>query len=231
MIIGEEKDVNIEKDVKNLPNEMWDYDINTDVLPYYIRPSLANRILTIGQTIIMFGNDPRQKKDLKVLTNEENLIWGEKEYEYFEKLRILQERPTFALVEFERMVDELKQCVTQHLWHVAVEEAHLMSRFKLIKDFYLMGRGDMFLEFIKLATHILEKAPTNHTSRDVNLAFQMAMRKTQSNEETALESFTFTVPTLEMSKEALTETTAQTTAGSAEFSEKEREDPIGNHFN
>ncbi|XP_058789863.1 gamma-tubulin complex component 4 isoform X2 [Phymastichus coffea] len=191
--------------------------------------SLANKILTIGQTIIMFGNDPRQKKDLKTLTtNAENLIWGEKEYEYFKKLHLLQARPIFALVEFERMVDKLKQCVTQHLWHVAVEEAQLMSRFKLIKDFYLMGRGDMFLEFIKLATHILEKTSTNHTSRDVNLAFQMAMRRT-STEEIALESFTFTVPILETTKDErdnLAEITEQTTGGSAEISEKEREDPI-----
>lgn len=41
---------------------MWDYDVQMDMLPSYIRPSLANKILTIGQTVIMFGNDPRQKK-------------------------------------------------------------------------------------------------------------------------------------------------------------------------
>lgn len=43
-------------------NNMWDYDVQMDMLPSYIRPSLANKILTIGQTVIMFGNDPRQKK-------------------------------------------------------------------------------------------------------------------------------------------------------------------------
>lgn len=42
--------------------DMWDYDIQLDMLPSYIRPSLANKILTIGQTVIMFGNDPRQKR-------------------------------------------------------------------------------------------------------------------------------------------------------------------------
>lgn len=41
---------------------MWDYNVQMDMLPSYIRPSLATKILTIGQTIIMFGNDPRQKK-------------------------------------------------------------------------------------------------------------------------------------------------------------------------
>ncbi|XP_001600628.1 gamma-tubulin complex component 4 [Nasonia vitripennis] len=237
MIMSEEKDkdvdkdkvdADVEKDGKEFSNEMWDYDINMEVLPYYIRYSLACKILTIGQTIIMFGNDPRQRKDLKMMTkNAENLIWGEKEYEYFKKLRSLQAKPTFALIEFERTVDELKRCVTQHLWHVAVEEAQLVNRLKLIKDFYLMGRGDMFLEFIRLASHILDKTPTSHTSRDINLAFQMAIRKTQSTDETALESFNFAVPVLSPSKdEATAEIKEQSTAGSTEFSEKEREDPI-----
>lgn len=43
-------------------DDMWAYTVQIDMLPSYIRPSLANKILTIGQTIIMFGNDPRQKK-------------------------------------------------------------------------------------------------------------------------------------------------------------------------
>jgi len=45
--------------------DMWDYNIKIDMLPSYIRLSLANKILTIGQTVIMFGNDPRQKKGEK----------------------------------------------------------------------------------------------------------------------------------------------------------------------
>ncbi|KAJ8673445.1 hypothetical protein QAD02_004707 [Eretmocerus hayati] len=223
-----DKDADIDNEKTELSDEVWYYDIITDMLPYYISSSLSQKILTIGQTIIMFGNDPRQKKDLKVVTkNTENLIWGEKEYEYFEKLKILQAKKIFDLIEFERTVDELRQCVTQHLWLVAVEEAQLINRLKLIKDFYLMGRGDMFLEFVRLATHILDKSPTSHTSRDINLAFQMAIRKTQSTDEIALESFTFVVPVLPTSKEDVgTDTVEQSTANSTEFSEKEREDPI-----
>lgn len=41
---------------------MWNYDIQIDMLPSYIRSTLASKILAIGQTVIMFGNDPRQKK-------------------------------------------------------------------------------------------------------------------------------------------------------------------------
>lgn len=43
-------------------NDMWNYDIAVDMLPSYIRLSLATKILSIGQTIIIFGNDPRHDK-------------------------------------------------------------------------------------------------------------------------------------------------------------------------
>lgn len=130
----------------------------------------------------------------------------------------------FNVVEFEKTVDNLKRCVTEHLWLVTVEEAQLMQQLKLIKDFYLMGRGDLFLEFIRLTTHILNKTPTSHTSRDINFAFQTALRKLHSSDESAVDSFTFsvTIPPNESGAE-----TVGSDAKSADNFEKEREDPIG----
>ncbi|XP_034192917.1 gamma-tubulin complex component 4 isoform X2 [Osmia lignaria lignaria] len=199
--------------------DMWNYDIRIDMLPSYIRPSLATKILTIGQTIIMFGNDPRQKKDFSTVDQIENPIWGDKEYEYFLKLQNLQKKSIFNIVEFEHTIDELKQCITELLWRVAVEEAQLVQQLKLVKDFFLIGRGDLFLEFIRLTAHILNKPPTNHTSRDINLAFQIALRKMHLNDENAMDSFNFIVPvSVEESEDVEAEGT--------EFTEKEREDPI-----
>lgn len=43
-------------------NEMWNYDIAVNMLPSYITFTLAAKILSIGQTIIIFGNDPRGGK-------------------------------------------------------------------------------------------------------------------------------------------------------------------------
>ncbi|XP_043477016.1 gamma-tubulin complex component 4-like [Leptopilina heterotoma] len=192
---------------------MWNYDIQIDMLPSYIRTTLASKILSIGQTVIMFGNDPRQKKELWYEGKLENSIWGDKENEHFEKLQSLQMQTKFNVMKFEKTVDDLKRCVTEHLWQVTIEEAQLMQQLKLIKDFYLMGRGDLFLEFIRLTSHILNIAPTNHTSPDVNFTFQAALRKLYSNDESAMDRFTFSV-NLPPSK-----TTADDEG-------KDREDPI-----
>lgn len=51
----------------------------------------------------------------------------------------------------------------QHLWMVAVEEAHLIHELKLMKDFYLLGRGELFLELLRLTAPMLDK-PTARTS-------------------------------------------------------------------
>lgn len=207
---------------KRIDVNMWDYNVQMDMLPSYIRPSLANKILTIGQTVIMFGNDPRQKKDFSMISKTENSVWGDKEYEYFRKLQNLQAKSFFDIVEFDRTVNELKQCVTKLLWHVAVEEAQLMQQLRLVKEFFLMGRGDLFLEFIKLTAHILNKAPTNHTSRDINLAFQMALRKMHLNDESAIDSFNFVVPVLPSENEHVD--TDATDLGS-NTPDDERQDP------
>lgn len=161
--------------------------------------------------------------DFATVDQTETSIWGEKEYEYFLKFQNLQKKHIFDIVEFERTIDELKQCITELLWRVAVEEAQLVQQLKLVKDFFLMGRGDLFLEFIRLTAHILNKPPTQHTSRDINLAFQMALRKMHLNDENAMDSFNFIVPIPAQENEDIE-------VEGTEFTEKEREDPISKTF-
>lgn len=158
--------------------------------------------------------------DFSMIPKTENSVWGDKEYKYFRKLQNLQAKSVFNIVEFDRTINELKQCVTELLWHVAVEEAQLMQQLRLVKEFFLMGRGDLFLELIKLTTHILNKAPTSHTSRDINLAFQMALRKIHLNDESAIDSFNFVVPALPSENED-----ANTDA--TDLFDNEKQDPNG----
>lgn len=43
-----------------------------------------------------------------------------------------------------------------------MEEAQLIHELKLLKDFYLLGRGELFLELLRLTAHMLDK-PTTRT--------------------------------------------------------------------
>ncbi|XP_034942749.1 gamma-tubulin complex component 4 isoform X2 [Chelonus insularis] len=200
-------------------NDMWNYDIAIAMLPSYITLSLATKILTIGQTIIVFGNDPRRGTDFSTIESSENPVWGKREHEYFRKLQNLQMKPVFNIVELENTINELKHCVTKLLWHVAVNDAHLLQQLKLIKDFYLIGRGDLFLDFIKLTSHILNKIPVNHTSRDVNLAFQMTIRRMLLSDENSVDNFNFLVPVPDSDSENINNK-------NVEPIQKDRQDPI-----
>lgn len=56
------------------------------------------------------------------------------------------------------------QLLLQHLWVVAVEEAGVFHELQLMKDFFLLGRGELFLELLRLSEHLLEAAPTPKAS-------------------------------------------------------------------
>ncbi len=44
-----------------------------------------------------------------------------------------------------------------------VEEADLLGQLKVMKDFFLLGRGELFLAFIDQAQNLLKSPPTGST--------------------------------------------------------------------
>jgi len=56
---------------------------------------------------------------------------------------------------------EIWRC--QILWRILVEDASLLSQLRVIKDFYLLGRGELYLAFIDQAQHLLRVPPTPTT--------------------------------------------------------------------
>lgn len=57
------------------------------------------------------------------------------------------------------------QFSTQQLWKLAVDQAELPTQLRLIKDMFLLGRGELFLEFIVQAESILDRTPSSNFSR------------------------------------------------------------------
>ncbi|PNF33640.1 hypothetical protein B7P43_G12931, partial [Cryptotermes secundus] len=170
------------------------YAIQYTMLPSYIIPSLAHKILFIGDTIVMFGCKPKEKNETgSYMSQYIPSLWGDREVEFFKKLQNLQAMKTFSHTEFEKTVDEFQSCVTEHLWKLAVEEAELFLQLKLMKDFFLLGRGELFLEFIQQADHILQNPRISTSTKAVNQAFHMAARKILINDDT-INKFSFMLP-------------------------------------
>lgn len=185
------------------------YNINPVLIPHYMPLSLAQEILFIGKTVILFGFDPRKNKKRSQLsvTKSQPLrsfiqncadsrrftIWEEKESMFNEKLHKLK-GVDFEISDLRMVVHDIKECVTKHLWVVAVEEAQLIHELRLMKDFYLLGRGELFLELLRLSAHLLDSPTTRTSTRDINHAFQLAARAVFLSNSVDIEKFSFELP-------------------------------------
>ncbi|XP_053614341.1 gamma-tubulin complex component 4 isoform X2 [Plodia interpunctella] len=183
------------------------YMLNANMIPYFVPLSLAQEILFIGKTVILFGFDPRKVKRHSFMNNRTMLplqrcsadarrftIWEEKEAEFHEKLQKLKDPEVFEFCNFRGVIRDIKECVTKHLWSVAVEEAQLLHELNLMKDFYLLGRGELFLELLRLTAHMLDKPTTRTSTRDMNHAFQLAARAVFLSNSADIEKFSFELP-------------------------------------
>ncbi|XP_068620049.1 gamma-tubulin complex component 4 [Battus philenor] len=183
------------------------YNLNPNMIPYFMPLSLAQEILFIGKTVILFGFDPRKVKKSSFTLNRPlmplyNLdtdtrrftIWEEKESVFHEKIQKLKDPEVFEVGNLRSVIRDIKVCVTKHLWTVAVEEAQLFHELRLMKDFYLLGRGELFLELLRLTAHMLDKPTTRTSTRDMNHAFQLAARAVFLSNNVDIEKFTFELP-------------------------------------
>ncbi|XP_020034493.1 gamma-tubulin complex component 4 isoform X3 [Castor canadensis] len=81
---------------------------------------------------------------------------------------------------------QLRELQDLHLWKLMVEESDLLGQLKIIKDFYLLGRGELFQAFIDTAQHMLKTPPTAVTEHDVNVAFQQSAHKVLLDDDNLL---------------------------------------------
>lgn len=186
--------------------DLWQYEIKYKMLPRYFPKTWAERVLFIGQTVLMFNSDPRESIKSKSWNSdggmlafegredqkEKQSVWGEQEQEFYRKFHRLQEMDKLTVLTFEQIVDEIKICVTEHLSEIAIKEADLVKQLKLIKDFFLLGRGELFYEFIKGLLPLYTNVITEGTIRDINRAFQAAASSVNIHDE--MDLFTFNMP-------------------------------------
>ncbi|KAJ6662775.1 hypothetical protein lerEdw1_010979 [Lerista edwardsae] len=171
------------------------FSLRIEMLPSYIPVRVAEKILFVGESVQMFEcqNVSLSKKG-SILKNQEDTFAAE--------LHRLKQQPVFSLVNFESMVDWIRSTVAecswdlgtdrlfpsalQHLWKLMVEESDLIGQLKIIKDFYLLGRGELFQAFIDVAQQMLKTPPTAVTEHDVNVAFQQSAHKVLLDDDNLL---------------------------------------------
>lgn len=190
----------IASDTNSVNTELWRYEVSVTMLPYYFPITWAENVLLTGQTVLTFNSNPKditKRLEFADDTNEKphahhSSLWGDQEYEIFRKFYELQNEDVINVSKLEQIVNVIKTCVTEHLFVIAMYDADLSQQMRLIKDFYLLGRGELFHEFIKYTKALMTEPVSESATRDLNRAFIAAGNIVGISED--IEQFSFYVP-------------------------------------
>ncbi|CAN9507315.1 unnamed protein product [Ophioblennius macclurei] len=177
--LRELQDLRLMEEENMLAPSLQQFSLRVEMLPSYIPVRVAEKILFVGESVQMFENhNYTPSRAGSILKHQEDLFAAE--------LHRLKQQPLFSLVDFENLIDRIRTTVAEHLWTLMVEESDLLEQLKIIKDFYLLGRGELYQVFIDLAQHMLKTPPTAVTEHDVNVAFQQAAHKVLLDDDNLL---------------------------------------------
>lgn len=184
--LRELQDLRLIEEENMLAPSLQQFSLRTEMLPSYIPIRVAEKILFVGESVQMFENHNHSPSRAgSILKHQEDLFASE--------LHRLKQQLLFSLTDFENLIDRIRSTVAEHLWTLMVEESDLLEQLKIIKDFYLLGRGELYQVFIDLAQHMLKTPPTAVTEHDVNVAFQQAAHKVLLDDDNLLPLLHLTV--------------------------------------
>ncbi|XP_053721406.1 gamma-tubulin complex component 4 [Synchiropus splendidus] len=184
--LRELQDLRLIEEEKMLAPSLQQFSLRTEMLPSYIPIRVAEKILFVGESVQMFENHNHgPSRAGSILKHQEDMFAAE--------LHKLKQQPHFSLSDFENLIDHIRSTVAEHLWTLMVEESNLLEQLKIIKDFYLLGRGELYQVFIDLAQHMLKTPPSAVTEHDVNVAFQQAAHKVLLDDDNLLPLLHLTV--------------------------------------
>lgn len=196
----------------SINTELWRYEVAYSMLPYYFSATWAENVLLTGQTVLTFNSSSNSNKmrdedqDLSKKLNNygdgivhqttDSSLWGDQEeHEIFRRFHELQSEEILNIVsKLEHIVNAIKSCVTEHLFNVAMDDADLVAQMRLIKDYFLLGRGELYHEFIKLIVTSTAAMHNNEvwTQRELNRFFVTAGNSVNIFSED-IEQFSFSV--------------------------------------
>ncbi|KAM3876843.1 gamma-tubulin complex component 4 [Diretmus argenteus] len=177
--LRELQDLRLIEEENMLAPSLQQFSLRTEMRPSYIPIRVAEKILFVGESVQMFENHNHSPSRAgSILKHQEDTFAAE--------LHRLKQQPLFSLVDFENLIDGIRSTVAEHLWTLMVEESDLLGQLKIIKDFYLLGRGELYQAFIDHAQHMLKTPPTAVTEHDVNVAFQQAAHKVLLDDDNLL---------------------------------------------
>lgn len=172
--------VDSEKGANGISSQ-WQFKISYGMIPSNLTASFAEKVLFIGQTVVLLIED--QRRSAKIYSDwnvddeyEESVavesLWKNNEHIFFKRIHMLRD---CSEIDLEEVVDDMKLFVTSRLSEMWFNQADLIKHLYLFKEFYLLGRGELFLDFINQIKKIPKCGSFIEAARDLNQCFQKAL--------------------------------------------------------
>ncbi|XP_023024643.2 gamma-tubulin complex component 4 [Leptinotarsa decemlineata] len=150
--------------------------INWEMVPLFISDETAESILFMGRIVWIVKNDPKKSRDENYRIKYERDIWEGKETDYYRKVQGLESQ-TFNNIEFQSTIEECRVKLTKYLWSVMLDEGSLVEHLHLLRDYYALGRGELFQQFIRVAEDHLKDTTSDSIVQKLNFIFLETARK------------------------------------------------------
>ena len=164
-----------ESSIDNIDLSGNKFEIQKALLPSCITQRLAEKILFVGEAVFHFSFSLNEHSRTLIEKNELfefklNGLLSDCEKEFNNNLIQILEQGYFWQQRLERQLDILKGRVNNKVLSLIYNTGDIFSQLKLLKDFFLLGRGELFMTFLDL---IIEKECQNHKLKvkDINDIF------------------------------------------------------------
>ena len=136
------------------------FKLKVDKIPSHISITIAEKVFFIGESIQLFETSRKTGLDLQADDDFTMDVLKDKEAIFYEQLSLLRENEEFRLADFERFVDSVRETVSQHLHTLIMHKADLKAEIETIRNFFLLGRGELYVTFIEEADRFLRIEPS-----------------------------------------------------------------------
>ncbi|KAJ8924353.1 hypothetical protein NQ315_007149 [Exocentrus adspersus] len=158
------------------PPQVREFYINWGMVPLFIDEETAESILFMGRIVWIVRNDPKRTGDDNYQIKYKRDIWEGKDVEYYRKIQALESQ-TFNSMEFQGVIEECRVKLTKYLWSVMLDEGHLIEHLQLIRDYFALGRGELFQQFITVAENHVKDTSSESVIQKLNFIFLETARK------------------------------------------------------
>jgi gamma-tubulin complex component 4 len=104
----------------------------------------------------------------------------------------IKNMPSLNKTLFGKVIEEIRQCVANRLWHFVVIQQNCIADLTAAKDYFLLGKGEFFQTFIEESRSLMLLSPQSTAEYDLNAGpLQQTTLKLQLEDDKFLKQFKF----------------------------------------